>query len=106
MDESTLLARQAQAKALASGVRLHILWLLKDPAISFDHQTAGAPEDIGVCVTLLAEKLAISQPTMSRHLELLRRAGFVDVNRIGRWSFYSRNQEGLADYRAWINAEL
>lgn len=101
-----MVERVEQSKALASEARMNVLAWLKQPRRHFSHQETGDPAEIGVCVTLLAEKLGMSQPTVSRHLELLRRAGFVEVNRIARWSFFSRNEAGLADYREWLRDEL
>lgn len=98
--------RTEQAKALASGSRMAILQWLKEPRHHFSHQETGDPAEIGVCVTLIAEKLDMSQPTVSRHLELLRRAGFLEVQKLGRWSFFSRNEAALADYRNWLNDNL
>ena len=71
--------RIEQSKALASETRMQILDWLKQPSCWFGHQETGDPDEIGVCVTLIADKLNMSQPTVSRHLELLRRAGFVEV---------------------------
>lgn len=98
--------RTEQAKAVASDSRMAILQWLKEPRRHFAHQETGDPAEIGVCVTLIAEKLDMSQPTVSRHLELLRRAGFVDVRRIGRWSFFSRNEAMLSDYGNWLHDNL
>ena len=98
--------RTEQAKAVASDVRMQILQWLKVPRRHFKKQVTGDPQEIGVCVTLLAEKLGMSQPTVSRHLELLRRAGFLRVQRIGRWSFFARNEDGLQEYRRWFNDTL
>ena len=98
--------RVEQSKALASEARLKVLGWLKEPARHFRHQQSGAPAEIGVCVTLIAAKLGISQPTASRHLELLRRAGFVGVSRIGRWSYFARDDAGLDDYRRWLRDAL
>ena len=98
--------RIEQAKALASEPRMTILEWLKDSRRHFNHQVTGDPAKIGVCVTLIAEKLEMSQPTTSRHLELLRRAGFVKAKRLGKWSFFSRCEEGLIDYRRWLNENL
>lgn len=98
--------RLEQTKALANGARLRILAWLKDPARHFNHQETGDPTEIGVCVTLIAAKLAMSQPTVSRHLELLRRAGFVDVTRIGQWSFFQRDEAAISDYGSWVNDGL
>ena len=98
--------RIEQAKALASESRMAILEWLKDPQRHFGHQETGDPAEIGVCVTLIADKLEMSQPTASRHLELLRRSGFVAVNRIGRWSFFSRDERGLSEYGSWLRDHL
>lgn len=95
-----------QAKALASDVRLNILEWLRQPDVHFSHQATGKPSEIGVCVTLLTEKLGMAQPTASRHLELLRRAGFLKVNKVGRWSFFSRDEDGIAAYKEWLNDAL
>ncbi|WP_205944453.1 ArsR/SmtB family transcription factor [Pelagibius litoralis] len=98
--------RIEQTKALASEARMKVLDWLKEPLRHFSHQETGDPAEIGVCVTLIADKLGMSQPTVSRHLELLRRADLVEVNRIGRWSFFSRNEAGLSDYRNWLHDNL
>lgn len=99
-------ARLEQSKAIASDVRLSILNWLAEPDVHFSHQVTGKPSDIGVCVTLLTEKLNMAQPTVSRHLELLRRAGFLTVNKIGRWSFFRRDEAAVAGFKAWINDHL
>lgn len=44
------------------------------------HVLAEGPIEVG----RLAQRLAISQPNASQHLALLRTAGFVDVERVGR----------------------
>src|SRR4051794_16473384 len=64
---------EAVFKALADKTRLRILALL------------GANE---VCVCHLHDSLGIPQPTASRHLAYLRRAGLVDARREGVWMHY------------------
>ncbi|MEM8798192.1 MAG: metalloregulator ArsR/SmtB family transcription factor [Pseudomonadota bacterium] len=98
--------RLNQSKALASDARLMILSWLSEPDRHFAHQVTGTPSEIGVCVTLITEKLGMAQPTVSRHLEILSRAGLLEVNRIGRWSFFKRNESAISDYKAWINEHL
>jgi ArsR family transcriptional regulator len=60
-------------KALADGTRLRILGLL-------------LPGE--VCVCNLHESLGLPQPTVSRHLAYLRRAGLVTARREGLWVHY------------------
>lgn len=98
--------RLEQAKALASQSRLSILEWLRAPDRHFSHQVTGRPSEIGVCVTLITEKLDMAQPTVSRHLELLRRAGFVRFDKIGRWSFFRRDEAAILDYKGWIHDHL
>ena len=94
--------RVEQAKALACRARLAVLEWLRAPRLHFGHQKSGDPEVIGVCVTLITEKLAMSQPTVTRHLDILRRAGFLTVTRRGRWAFYARNDAEIERYRGWL----
>lgn len=98
--------RIEQSKALAHDARQEILRWLARPQAHFGHQVTGPPEEIGVCVTLLTEKLGLAQPTVSRHLELLRRAGFVRAEKVGRWSYYRRDEAAIADYKEWLNDSL
>src|SRR5687768_17907499 len=41
-----------------------------------------------VCVCHIHDSLGLPQPTVSRHLAYLRRAGLVDVRRDGVWMHY------------------
>ncbi len=95
-----------QSKALAGEPRILILHWLKAPNVHFSHQVSGDPEVIGVCVTLITEKLGMSQPTVSRHLEVLKRAGFLSGKKIGKWTFYSRNEAVIAGYTARLAKEI
>ncbi|SCZ61025.1 ArsR/SmtB family transcription factor [Epibacterium ulvae] len=97
--------RLEQSKALSSETRIAILDWLRRPE-HFLHQETGDPHEIGVCVTLITEKLDMAQPTVSRHLELLRRAEFLSVRKIGRWAFFKRNEVGISDYKEWLNEHL
>lgn len=61
-------------KAFADSTRLRILNLLLEGEL---------------CVCDLCEALDIIQPTVSRHLSHLRRAGLVTGRREGKWMHYS-----------------
>ena len=98
--------RMDQSKALASDARLSIMEWLSQPDAQYSTQVTGKPSEIGVCVTLITQRLNMAQPTVSRHLELLRRAGFLSVHKIGRWSFFKRDEAAISDYKAWINDHL
>lgn len=64
-------------KALADTTRLRILALLSSGE---------------VCVCHLHDSMGIPQPTVSRHLAYLRRAGLVDARRDGVWMHYQMSR--------------
>jgi ArsR family transcriptional regulator len=45
----------------------------------------------------IVEATKVTQPTVSHHLSLLKKAGLVRVRRDGKQIFYTLNQERLAD---------
>lgn len=98
--------RSTQIKALSSEQRLEILRLLKQPQRHFSHQESADPQAFGVCITLIAEALRIAQPTASRHVELLRLAGFIRVKRYQKWTYCQRDEAVLSDYVQWLASEL
>jgi ArsR family transcriptional regulator len=48
-------------------------------------------------VNEIVEALDVTQPTVSHHLAILRRAGLVHTRRRGKQVLYTLNQESLAD---------
>ena len=48
-------------------------------------------------VNEIVEMLNVTQPTVSHHLAILRRAGLVRTERRGKHVLYTLNQEGLAN---------
>ena len=79
-------------RALANERRLQILEWLKDPEAHFRPQIDGDLVRDGVCGVLIAEKLGISQPTVSEHLKVLAQVGLVRAKRIKQWTFYRRDE--------------
>jgi DNA-binding transcriptional ArsR family regulator len=79
-------------RALANERRLQILQWLKDPRAHFRPQIDGDLVRDGVCGLLIAEKLGVSQPTASEHLNVLSRAGLIRPKRIKQWTFYKRDE--------------
>lgn len=98
--------RSIQIKALASEARILILKLLAEPERHFGHQRSADPVEFGVCMMLIAEVLAVAQPTASRHLDILKQAGFIAVQRHQKWSYCKRNEAGIQDYLEWMRREL
>src|ERR1041385_3071322 len=83
-------------RALASDRRLLILEWLKQPKAHFRPQIGGDLITDGLCVVLIAEKLGVSQPTVSEHLRILSQAGLLTSKRIKQWTFYKRDEARIA----------
>jgi ArsR family transcriptional regulator, arsenate/arsenite/antimonite-responsive transcriptional repressor len=73
-------------KALADSTRVAIV-----------NRLAAAPE---VCVCDLTAVFALSQPTISHHLRILRDAGLVESERRGTWAYYRLVPEAIDALRA------
>ena len=93
-------------RALANGRRLQILDWLKDPEAHFRPQVDGDLVDDGVCTLLIAEKLGVSQPTVSEHLKLLSQAGLIRGKRIKQWVFYKRDEARIRAVKKAIQTSL
>ncbi|WP_048646645.1 ArsR/SmtB family transcription factor [Nitratireductor soli] len=93
-------------KALANERRLAILAWLKDPRGHFPPQVDGDLIEDGVCAVLIAEKLGISQATLSEHMRILVQAGLVQPKRIKQWIFYRRAEERITALKQGFFAEL
>jgi ArsR family transcriptional regulator len=83
---STTAAAEVLFKALADRTRLRLLHLLFDGEL---------------CVCHLVQALDLPQPTASRHLAYLRRAGLVLRRREAQWFYYR-----LAPARGKFHAQL
>ena len=93
-------------KALGNARRLQILEWLKDPRAHFRPQVDGDLVDDGVCGVLIAEKLGVSQPTLSEHMRVLTQAGLVIPKRIKQWTFYRRDEAAIAELKAAFSSDL
>jgi DNA-binding transcriptional ArsR family regulator len=91
-----------QCKALANETRLRVLEWLKDPAAVFPGESAG----LGVCVGLLQQKAGTSASTMSAHLAILQRAGFVLSTRRGQWTYYRRDETRIRAFCERLHQDL
>ena len=88
-------------RALANERRLQILDWLRDPRAHFPPQVDGDLVEDGVCAVYLAQKLGVTQATLSQHMAVLADAGLVRAKRIKQWTFYRRDE---ARIRALLGA--
>ena len=93
-------------RALGNDRRLQILEWLKSPRAHFREQVDGDLVDDGVCGLLIAEKLGVSQPTLSEHMRILVQADLVTAKRIKQWTFYRRNEPRISALKARIAADV
>ena len=93
-------------QAMSNARRLQILEWLKKPVANFPPQADGDLLKDGVCAVLIAQKLGISQPTLSEHMRVLCQAGLVDAKRIKQWTFYKRNEARIREIKRAITSNL
>src|SRR5215472_6828185 len=96
----------AALRALASDRRRLILEWLRQPERNFRPQVDGDLATDGVCGVLIAEKLGVSQPTVSEHLKILSQAGLLRSKRIKQWTFYKRDEEAIRALKSAIRDKL
>ena len=80
------------AKALGDPVRLQLVDVLR--------KHAGK-----VCVCELVPLFDLSQPTVSHHLKVLRKAGIVDSERQGLWAYYFVRPDALDELAGWLSTD-
>ena len=90
-------------RALANEKRLQILEWLKDPRAHFPPQVDGDLVKDGVCGLRIAEKLGVSQPTVSEHMRVLAQAGLVRGKRIRQWTFYRRDEARIREVKRSVS---
>jgi ArsR family transcriptional regulator len=76
-------------KALGDPVRLRLMSMIASVA--------------DACVCDLTDSFAVSGPTISHHLKVLREAGLVDSERLGTWVHYSARPEALRQLGALLD---
>ncbi len=93
-------------KALANESRLQILQWLKEPEKHFVPHEGIDMRTIGVCVSQVTEKLNMTQSTASQYLSILQRAGLIKTERIGKFTYYKRDEDKIKEVAAFLNSEL
>ncbi|WP_433225521.1 ArsR/SmtB family transcription factor [Microtetraspora malaysiensis] len=96
-------------KALANPARMQFLRWLKTPAEYFDESAylrQGLGFHIGVCVGDIQARSGLSQSVVSGYLQTLKDAGLLESERIGKWTYYRRNEQTVAAYAAYVRDEL
>lgn len=79
-------------KIFANPTRRAVLQWLKQPEIAFANYTQLYDFDLyGVCATLIQQKAQLSQPATSLSLKILLDANLVIATKVGKWTYFKRN---------------
>ena len=59
-----------------------------------------------ICACQLTELFNLSQPTISHHLKVLITVGLINVDRRGKWCYYTVNREKISEVKQLFNEIL
>ncbi|MGE8207284.1 ArsR/SmtB family transcription factor [Heyndrickxia sp. NPDC080065] len=93
-------------KALSNESRMQILSWLKEPDRHFIPQEGIDMSTTGVCVCQITEKLKMTQSTASQYLTILLRAGLIKAERIGKYTYYKRDEEAISKIADFLKNEI
>lgn len=93
-------------KALSNQTRVDILDWLKVPDRNFPPHTELGHFDFGVCLVFIKNKANLSQSTISQYMSQLQKAGLVDAKRVGKWTYFKRNEENIKKYVDYLANQL
>lgn len=63
-------------------------------------------KQVGLCASDIEQRVQLSQPTISHHMAVLRKAGLVEAKKIGQWMWYRRNERALKEFTRALKASL
>jgi ArsR family transcriptional regulator len=87
-------------KAVSDPARLKILRLLKQKG------QCSIGKGVGMCACDVQDHIELSQPTISHHMSILRKAGLVIGEKHGLWMWYRRNEEVLKELGKAASSDL
>ncbi|CAH0183912.1 HTH-type transcriptional repressor CzrA [Peribacillus simplex] len=93
-------------KALSNESRLQILQWLKAPELHFTPHEGIDMKETGVCVSQITEKLNMTQSTASQYLSMLLRAGLIKTERIGKFTYYKRDEDAISKITDFLKEEV
>src|SRR2546426_11979760 len=73
-------------QAIADPTRRRILQALKERG------GCSIGKDVGLCASDIELRIHLSQPTISHHMSILKKAGLVQAKKLGQWRGEPRNQ--------------
>ncbi len=93
--------------AIADPTRRRILQALKEGAAAAK-APARAADGHGprLCAGDIEARVPLSQPTISHHMAILRRAGLVEAAKQGQWRWYRRNEKAIRQLVKTLRGKL
>jgi len=96
-------------KALSNETRRQIMLWLKQPEVHFveaKYLEQGLTFRTGVCVADIQAKSGLAQSVISSYLLTMQQAGLLQSERIGKWTYYRRNEKTVQQFSDYIRNEL
>lgn len=96
-------------KALSNETRRQILFWLKHPEQYFDetpYHEQGLTLKVGACVSDIQIQAGLAQSVVSSYLLMMQKAGLLEAERVGKWTFYRRNEKTIQAFAEYIRTEL
>lgn len=93
-------------KSLSNESRLAILRWLKNPEKNFPPQDEADLIQRGVCVSQIMAKLNLTQSTASQYLAILYKAGLLEITRVGKWTYYKRNEGVIKELAKFVEVDM
>jgi DNA-binding transcriptional ArsR family regulator len=87
-------------QAIADPTRRRILQALKERG------GCSIGKDVGLCASDIELRIHLSQPTISHHMSILKKAGLVDAKKLGQWRWYRRNEAALREFARALRESL
>jgi DNA-binding transcriptional ArsR family regulator len=63
-------------------------------------------KDVGLCASDIEQRIPLSQPTISHHMSILKKAGLVEAEKLGQWMWYRRNDRALRQFAKILRQSL
>lgn len=82
-------------QAIADPTRRRILQVLKERGNETKSAAEKPVHGPCLCGGEIEERIRLSQPTISHHMNILTKAGLVEATKQGQWRWYRRNEKAI-----------
>jgi DNA-binding transcriptional ArsR family regulator len=93
-------------QAIADPTRRRILVVLKERGAEVKGSGDKAAHGPCLCGGDIEERIRLSQPTVSHHMNILSKAGLVEVTKDGQWRWYRRNEKAIREVVKTLRGKL